>query len=219
MRIPKDCQILKAASEDASRLAIMGAQFDAEKKTLTATDRRILCSIKVETDDGDVSGVIPPEAIKEAFKLSKTKPWRALPPTILGVEPAPGAGQRMVKLLDGRQFPMMDVKFPVWGPVLPQIDHARRRVARLWIDPELLLKVAQAAGRTDEKGNMGAVLEFELDSEDDAAPKPIRVTAGRGDAVHAVLMPMKLGSRAPNRIDDADKAQEEYGKTVKEKAR
>lgn len=199
MRFPLDCQIIKAASDDETRLILAGALLDVEAKTLTATDGRILASIAVEVDDGDVSGIIPVEALKEALKLARSRQWRAIGPVVM-------TGGCVAKLLDGRTFSMRADGFPRWEQVLPKFDPARRRVARLAIDPALLMALALAVGRTDEKGNALAVLEFELDVEDDAAAKPVKVTAGRGHARHAVIMPGKVPSRAPDRVDDVETA-------------
>lgn len=210
MRFPADCQISRACSDEATRLSLMGAHLDVEKKRLTATDGRILLSIPVEIDEGDESGIVPAEALKEAVKLSRSKAWRHFGPNASIVT----AG-KVARLLDKREFRFIDMTYPNWEKVLPQFVPGITRTVRLQFDPGLLYELAKAAGHDPkDAGRRAVTLEFMIDGEDDAAQKPMAVTvAGAPAGSIAVLMPMRITSRAPNRIDGIDAAQEEYGRS------
>lgn len=65
-RVPN---ILKAASRDKSRPVLTCVYLDVDRAELQATDSYCLASVPVEVEEGDVSGLIAPEAIAALREL------------------------------------------------------------------------------------------------------------------------------------------------------
>lgn len=194
MRINKEFKPWASASNPKAkgvrREVLEASYLDVEKQILISTDGCMLTRLPVEVDDGDVSGLISQDALKEAVKLSKG---------FAGIVWLDCTSAESVKARDGRTWPRScptGQKYPTWEQALPRNEG--RRTARLWINPALLAAIFAAAGSPE---GSGALLEFQIDGEDDARQSPIAVTvAGQGH----VLMPMRLLSRAPNRVDDVE---------------
>jgi DNA polymerase III sliding clamp (beta) subunit (PCNA family) len=68
MRYPKSWRIEGCISRDVTREKLMHAWLDVGKQRLVATDGHVLATLPVTLDEGDVSGVVPGEALKAAYK-------------------------------------------------------------------------------------------------------------------------------------------------------
>lgn len=179
------------ASKDKIRRAINGVYFDKEKSQLVATDGLVMGMFPVRDCEEDTHGaVIPVEAIREAAKAK-----------IAGVVVV-SARDGVARLPDGRTWPLLSTSYPSYERVLPRFAETRRRTARISLNPALLNAIYAAVGADDE----GAVLEFELDDEDDAREgRSVDVQIGQ---YRAVIMPIRLTSRAPERFDDVEESHE-----------
>ena len=173
-----------------SSLSITGVYFDKDAGQLIATDGRILTRFPVSDYDTDDSGVIPVEALKEAAKAGRKKGVAFL--SIAG-----GA----VKLHDGRSWPLIVGTYPDYKCVLSRFGALpKTRTARIRLNPALLNAIYAALAGEKE----GALLEFELDDENDARSSPVSVKIGQN--IEAVIMPIRLLSRWPDRVDDIEEA-------------
>jgi hypothetical protein len=80
MRFSSDYQsdhlpnILKVSSRDKTRPVLTCVYLDVDRAELQATDSYCLASVPVTIDEGDVSGLIPPEAIAAFAKARKA--WK-----------------------------------------------------------------------------------------------------------------------------------------------
>lgn len=176
MKLPKNYQIEKAASKDATSYTLANAYLsltDAAGQAspvMVATDGRMMAIVPVETTPDDTEGPLTPEQCK----LARTE--------LLGVE----ADKTRVTCTDGRTLPRVTAEkagsYPNWRQVVPQKDRpVKFRVA---LDPALLLSLAQAIGVTKE--DKIVILEF----QDEISPivvKTIKASTARG-----VLMPVRL---------------------------
>ncbi len=205
MIIDKD--VLPELLTDETRGVLAGVFYDKEAHALRATDGKALIAVPVRDDENDDQGLIPVAALKEARKAARGR--TALPMTLevkAGRVTAPFANGQSWPLLPTNPAPQMP--YPDFSIALPKFTAGETRTARLTIDPFLLLALWKAAGFSDVKQGKRAacVLEFALDAEDDAVSKPIKVTPLSPGGQTLAFMPMKTISRAPNRIDDVEKA-------------
>lgn len=92
--------VWQAASKDEMRPVLTAVRFDADKGTLAATNSYIAACVPCEVEEGDESGLIPAEAVREAkrnsLRIADGKATLQLP-----------GGERTWKLIEGT-FPDLD---------------------------------------------------------------------------------------------------------------
>lgn len=66
--IPKKCKIEGVAAKENTRYATTGVKIDAERKSLIATDGRILLELPVADISGETTAVVPCETFKALRK-------------------------------------------------------------------------------------------------------------------------------------------------------
>lgn len=191
MRIDAAFKPWLSVSDDANRLSVSGAYLDKDAALLIATDGRMMTRYPVEDIADDDSGIIPVEALKAAAQIGK-KSGNA----ILSVKGG------TVTATDGRSWPTIKTTYPCYQQVIPNFTAIRTRTIRLSLNPELLADIYKALGGV--RG--GVVLEFQVNEDDDAGHSPMLVTMAGLNRPPAVLMPMKLSDRYPQRVDDVEEA-------------
>ena len=192
MRLNKGYKIEEVASEEVNRLSIcQTAYYEHDKHTLTATDGRICFRVKVDNDENDVTGIIPCEAIAEARKVAKKFAGAVVVNTDL----------ENVKTLDGRSWPLFKGQYPNCDALIPTAVKnpplTDSRYVRILFQPELLLALVKASAK--DKG--GIYLEFMVDDEGDARPNPVILRFEDDSIGAALLMPMRISSRFPERMN------------------
>lgn len=173
MKINKKFKIEKVTRSDDTRFILRGVLIKDGKAA--ATDGRALAVVPIRTDEeGDSIGkdgvLIPVEALKEARKIDRKEEYSSI--SING----------NLSLADGRTFKEIEGKYPNIEQVIPKKD--RKGDRKIVLDPELLLKIAQAIGF--DKGN-GIVLSIPENTG-----QPIRITNPKEPEALGVLMPMRL---------------------------
>lgn len=197
MLINKTLKPWATASTDKKFREIL-SQFcylEAKDSLLISTDGRALVQLPVTVEEGDLTGNVPVEALKAAVKLCGRLPEARIDCT----------SPDHVKLSDGRTWPRAcpGRTYPQWRQVLPDYSqNSGRRTVRLQINPVLLANLFTAMGDPE---SFGAILQFEIDEEWDGHRSPIVVESS---GMSGILMPMRIQSRAPNRIQDIAKAHE-----------
>lgn len=183
-------------STDSHRLAIVGAFLDVKAGLLVATDGKRIATFPVTDCADDEDGIIPPEALKAAAQLGRKVPALGALTIKAGT----------VTASDGRSWPTIKATFPDWRAVVP-VDgffaaHGAegKRTARILLDPELLEEMCAALRG---KFRAGALLEFMIDADGDAARHPIIVTT---TGQRAYLMPMRLDAREDKKASDVKPA-------------
>ncbi len=167
MKFDKDCQIEKAASLDTSRPGLENVYFDKDKCKLIATDGRRMAIIPCDPENGDVSGLVSPAALKEYRKQSK----KALVSLELNGTQKVGAYslERPTQEQNGN--------FPNWEMVLPKASD--KVTFEIGLNAELLVELAKAIGSSD-----GVVKLKFIDSL-----KVIQVSTSKGEGL---LMPVRV---------------------------
>ena len=67
--VPKECKIDRVAATESTRYAIMGVQINAERKSLVATDGRILLELPIAGMNGETTAIVPLETFKAIRKV------------------------------------------------------------------------------------------------------------------------------------------------------
>ena len=134
--IPKACKIEGVVARENTRHAIMGVQVNAERKSLIATDGRILLELPVADMNGETTAVVPTEAFKALRK---------------------GRGGRLRLRCDGAHaivggndteviFYVLEGPFPDVATVLDAAPDAGNADVVLGIDAKLLARLAAGMG-------------------------------------------------------------------------
>jgi hypothetical protein len=175
-------EVERAASKEASRPVLTHAYLNAENGTLEATDSYRAVVIPVEVEEGDVSGLIPAEALKAQRKASRHAP------ASLRVN-----GDVRLSTPDGEQsWKTGEGQFPN----LRQLGPTDLSTFRIGLNPALLLETAKALGSGES-----VTLEFTLRRDkvegDDTgaypdALRPMRVTVPNGGESYGILMPIRV---------------------------
>lgn len=139
MKIPRQCCIEKVASKDKNRRVLNHPYLDMRtpgQSLIVATDGKAMVILKTQVSSDDTSGPISIDAIKAARKI-KSDTFTAngahvLPNGMLIPRPTQEAGH----------------EYPNWRQLLPSSD--RKPIASIVINPQLLIKVAEALGSEEE---------------------------------------------------------------------
>lgn len=186
--MPKKCKIESAASKDKTRACLMEPYLEIREggSRIAATNGKILAVIPVETEEGEASGYVSPDALKAARK-------GRLPDVEIHCNGA-------LQVQGGASFPRTEsteLSFPrIDGVIVPpneEIPGCQR--VKLVLNVDLLSALADALGTNCVVLHMQAM---ECRGEM-AVNHPIRVeptSEGRGDYPPApdafgVLMPMR----------------------------
>ncbi len=174
MRFPPECKLHLAAATEAGRYtAMQGVQYDPQRKTLAATNGRILAIIPdVELDDDDtitLETVLPAVVIKGATMGKAAEP---------GVIHCNGEARSQLKKGESVVAPFVDGEFPRTVDIIPAQD--RSNTLRVRFSTRLLYDLARALGAEDT----AVTLRIDLKDPDRS---PIRVDTRRG---YGALMPI-----------------------------
>lgn len=201
-------KFIACASTDQTRYVLNGAYFDVENKRLVVTDGRRMVLLPAEPEPGDVSGIVPTEAVTEALRLAKKPKGKKT-----GSDPDGGlAGitiNGVVKLRNGAEFPKVEGIYPNYAQVIPDyvklrmqekrteeeqtvVDRALDERTTIAFNARMLFEMAQAMGSDS------VVLEMVKSKDGGGGVNPmpeIVVRPGNNEAVHGavgVLMPMRM---------------------------
>ena len=111
MKLPKQ-KIESAAAKNHARQYLTGVYLDAEARLLVASDGHAMTTIKVETAPGDVSGVIPVEAIKYARKNGIEE--------LLTTNDNGSQEGRLVAIVGDEEFDLIGGHYPEIDNVVPE---------------------------------------------------------------------------------------------------
>ncbi len=168
MNILKENKIGKAVSDDKGRKPLQNPYLQGER--LYATDGKLMASVKVEREDGDVDGYVPLQAIEDSFKGYAMQGHVAL-----NGDAKLDDGRTYPRNADGLQFPIGVVEM-----IVKQADVAPTFTVSL--NPHALVALAEALG-VQRKGSR-VILKFT------ANDKPIKVETDSEN--FGVIMPMKV---------------------------
>lgn len=172
MKIQKECQIEKVASQDESRYAITEAYLDmgGDRPLLVATNGMAMAIIPVETNEHDKAGPVSSDALKAARKARQEITCNG-----------------SLSVTDGPQFPRrQDVQYPNWRQVVP--DEKRESKYQIGINVRELWVLCQAMGCETVR------LEF-ADNTDAVVVVPTTIRNAKPAAnleARGVIMPVRL---------------------------
>jgi hypothetical protein len=176
MKISKTAKIELIICKDETRPHLTSAYLDTETSSLVATDGGRLVQVPVELEDGDVSGLITPDALKEARKQA-------------GNSASSIAANGALRFANGGQMPrpQEDVvgKFPPYKGIIAS-DAGDTKVA---LNAAWLWDICQALGGTRKDAHV--VLTFPKAAEGEAMLHPITVELTAPGTGKAVLMPVR----------------------------
>ncbi len=137
MKFNAECKIEKiAASEKDYRPSLQNVYFDVDKKSLIATDGKHMAVVNCTPEEGDTSGYISPDAIKEYRKQSKKS----------FAEFVANGTQKIGPITIPRPTIADFGPYPNWPGVLP--SESKPVVLSIRLDAARLLALAQALGET-----------------------------------------------------------------------
>lgn len=198
MHIP-NTPFTKIASEDPSRFILTHVQFDVENKVAVVTDGMRIVVLPVTPEEGDVTGIVPAEAVEEAQRLHKKKGRH------LRNDPI-ALSNGNIKLENGATFERPAGEYPNWKQVVPRlamlesklektdedrvaIESEANQMGGTSLNARLLYEMAQAMGTDHVTIRLPKHSENGVDNL-----SPILVTPGSGGVKGAfgVLMPMRM---------------------------
>lgn len=167
----------------AGRPILSNVHLNAEKGTLEATDSYMAVVIPVEVEEGDESGLIPPNALKAQRKASKRSNASLRVNGDIHLS-SPEREQSWVKPTEGQFFPDLELITPdEWSSF------------RIRLDPEKLLNLAKALGADHTVTLEFALQRGKVEGEGTgfypSNLRPIRVTSGLENA-YGILMPVRI---------------------------
>lgn len=185
MKFAKNAKIDRVVSAETSRYAIHGVYLDVAKSSLVATNGRSLASIPCEVEEGDVSGIIPVEAVKLAGK-GRGDTGRICVNGNVRVLDAKGVETTMAKI---------EGNFPDYARLMQDNSGAEHRI-RLAIDVKILLDLAAAMGTTKVVLDfVGKPFSDDSDAVELRANWPINVTPTGPDCItgaSGIIMPIAV---------------------------
>ena len=141
MLIPKG-KVEGVVSEEVNRLSLTEIRYDVEGKRVIASDGKMAVVVPVETEEGDVTGMVNPDVFKRARKIAGKK----VPPRVIL------NGNAMFP--NGETCPRSHLE-P--GTVFPDVDavvksslEAGKKPSVVCLDAELLHNLAKAVGNGDD---------------------------------------------------------------------
>jgi hypothetical protein len=138
MKFKTECMIEKVVDgPEGYWPQLQNVYFDADKQKLIATDGKHMAVVACEKEEGDTSGFISPEAIKEYRKQSK----KSL------VSLVANGQQKIGPFSLERPTAEQHGQFPNWEMVLPKADNPV--TFEISFNASMLLELAQASGSLD----------------------------------------------------------------------
>jgi hypothetical protein len=167
MKTPNS-KIESAAAKKDVPYYLLDAWLDVEKRRIVSTDGHICAIVPVELDDGDVSGPISIEVLKQARK-TKSSSIKA---------------NGVLSLDNGATFPRdgMDNKYPDVDRIVP---NRTKYTVEIALDASLLLRLAEAVN--DQTLKYSHNLKLHITGPLDA----VKVTGNIEGAV-GVIMPARV---------------------------
>jgi hypothetical protein len=213
MKIRKNSKPEKCIATEPFRHHINNAFLDVDKSRLVATNGHMLACVPVEIEEGDATGFVSSDALKQARKGLKTRdtlatiacngslrtqgvtferpPWRAA----IEYEPA--------KLEDGSANPKAHetkpgVPFPPYEQVMVEYSATDPDVVRVGLNAKYLLELAQALGANP--AFPGVELRIKREKDGSASLSPVQVLLyGKGESYPdednpavGTIMPMRV---------------------------
>ena len=164
MKLPTQ-KIENAIDKNDSRYMLRGAYLDATNGELIVTNGQILVKHIVKIDEGDVSGIIPLEAIEYARKVKAARITTSA----------------AYAYVNGAAFPLVDGTYPDYERVIPESSEVT-----VVLDLTLLEKIRRAMF---EKATPNSACRVALHVTDPHSG--VRVTPGDGGEEIAVIMPCR----------------------------
>lgn len=166
------------ASKDITRTHLTNVWFDKDKKKLVATNGHMIITVPCEPGEGDVTGPVPSEAIKNA-RRRKLKDGTA----------RVRLGKKLAD--DGKSLHRREqgVIYPPYETVFPKFKRGDKGTITFGVNPHYLVALMRAAGSTSRSGLVALTLNITPPMID-----PIRVVAEYGDReCEMVVMPGRVG--------------------------
>ena len=172
MKFKNECMIEKVTDGPKGyRPQLQNVYFDADKQKLIATDGKHMAVIPCEKEDGDTSGFISPEAIKEYRKQSK----KSLVSLIANGQ------QKIGPFSLERPTTETHGQYPNWEAVIPKEDAEKPVTFEVGLNASLLLQIAQALGSADNvihlkfRGPLDVIVVEESNNKGVGYLMPVRV--------------------------------------------
>lgn len=179
MKIRKNCSPGAAVAREECRYALSFAYLDTKARRLVVTNGRILASIPVEVEPGDVDGLVDLEPLNRA--------------RVKGVSLRCGAKFLTVEAGPAWPRPKTEKGYPEWHRALPRLKG--KKTAQVSINVDLLSDLGRAAGYSG-----CATLRFEVDRDGKAVMEGIEVKMSDGSTRYGgdyLIMPMISDTKEP----------------------
>lgn len=141
MLIDRKYEVAKVPPKQPGRYAMQHLHLNVERKTLTATDGRVLAIVPVQPDEHDATGLVPVDAIKAAFKA---------PPAHLRKQDQARveANGCVVAHVEGGRLESVrpDGEFPRYEAVIDRDTFGASDTLKIGLNAKLLYALAQALG-------------------------------------------------------------------------
>lgn len=113
--------------------------LDVDNRCLVATDGIILARVDVTIEPGDVSGLIPKEALTDARRLATGR----LVDRVLSID---ASDEKVVTLSNGKQYPRDNHKYPNYSQLFPEYES---EPVTCILNTKRLYELAQALSKDD----------------------------------------------------------------------
>lgn len=181
MKFKKQYKILSAAASEEYRYMTSGVKFEKDPGRLIATNGRIMVVVPVEDTDGDVDGIISPDAMKLAGKGGKKGET-----TIASLDSV-----ARVFLKEGTaDFPHLEANFPDWEVVQPKASTTDLNIT---LSGAYLKDIVDALGTAGDDLD-GVKFQFKLKKGQIDDNAPVRVEAASPlNGAYGCIMPICRG--------------------------
>lgn len=191
MLIDRKYEVVKVPPKQPGRYAMQHLHLNVERKTLTATDGRVLAIVPVQLDEHDATGLVPVDALKAAFK---TPPANLRKQDQARVE----ANGCVVAHIEGGKLESVRPggDFPRYEAVIDRDLFGASDTLKIGLNANLLFALAQALGAED-----GAVTLYVKPRENHSNAwngerqyiRPIGVKAHKSPDAVGCIMPITCG--------------------------
>ncbi len=134
--VPKECKIERVAATESTRYSICGVQINAERKSLVATDGRILLELQIDGMNGETTAVVQCDVFK-ALRKGRLKD-RTL--SCDGKEAVVSGGA------SEERFACIEGKFPDAVMILDGVPSESAADVVVGINAKLLARLAEGMG-------------------------------------------------------------------------
>jgi hypothetical protein len=175
-------KIEAAVSKEQSRYTLNAVKLDVEHGRILATDGHILASVPAEFEPGDMSGLVPVDAIKAA--RATTRAQKVAPADIrIEAERVKVTGLNTMTEFErpAGNFPNVDAVFPKRG------EHKYFGQPTITLDVDLLVRLADALGAKADKNHAATI---SLWVKDRSSAVAVRADNGPAGAI-GMIMPIR----------------------------